>query len=33
MGADLLVETLAGLRPGTIVPEKQDDAQATWRRC
>ncbi len=29
MGADLLVETLEGLRAGTIVPEKQDDAQAT----
>jgi methionyl-tRNA formyltransferase len=30
MGADLLVETLAGLEANTIVPEKQDDAQATW---
>ncbi len=29
MGADLLVETLEGLRSGRIVPEKQDDAQAT----
>ena len=29
MGADLLVETLAGLAAGRIVPEKQDDAQAT----
>jgi methionyl-tRNA formyltransferase len=29
MGADLLVETLEGLRAGTIVPEKQDDGQAT----
>ena len=29
MGAELLVETLEGLRAGTIVPEKQDDAQAT----
>ena len=29
MGAELLVETLEGLRSGTIVPEKQDDAQAT----
>ncbi|MCX6632739.1 MAG: methionyl-tRNA formyltransferase [Candidatus Solibacter sp.] len=29
MGADLLVETLAGLLAGKIVPEKQDDAQAT----
>ena len=29
MGADLLVETLEGLREGRIVPEKQDDAQAT----
>jgi methionyl-tRNA formyltransferase len=30
MGADLLVETLAGLEANTIAPEKQDDAQATW---
>ena len=29
-GADLLVETLAGLEAGTIVPQKQDNAQATW---
>jgi len=29
MGADLLVETLAGLEAGIIVPEKQDDALAT----
>jgi len=29
MGADLLVETLAGLQAGTIHPSKQDDAQAT----
>ena len=29
MGADLLLETLAGLAAGTIVPEKQDAAQAT----
>jgi methionyl-tRNA formyltransferase len=29
MGAALLVETLEGLRSGRIVPEKQDDAQAT----
>jgi methionyl-tRNA formyltransferase len=29
MGADLLVETLAGLAAGSIVPEKQDDSQAT----
>jgi methionyl-tRNA formyltransferase len=29
MGADLLVETLDGLRAGTIVAEKQDAAQAT----
>jgi methionyl-tRNA formyltransferase len=29
MGADLLVKTLQGLRSGRIVPEKQDDAQAT----
>jgi methionyl-tRNA formyltransferase len=30
MGADLLVETLAGLAGGTIVPRKQDPAQATY---
>ena len=30
MGADLLVETLAGLAAGTIVAEKQDPAQATY---
>ena len=29
MGADLLVETLEGLRAGSIVAEKQDHAQAT----
>ena len=29
MGADLLVVTLSGLEVGTIVAEKQDDAQAT----
>ncbi len=29
MGADLLVETLAGLEAGAIIPEKQDNAQAT----
>jgi methionyl-tRNA formyltransferase len=29
MGADLLIETLRGLAAGTIVPEKQDAAQAT----
>lgn len=29
MGAELLVETLAGLRTGKIVPERQDDGQAT----
>ena len=29
MGADLLVETLEGLLGGRIVPEKQDDTQAT----
>ena len=29
MGAGLLVETLEGLAAGTIVPEPQDDAQAT----
>ena len=29
MGADLLVETLAGLAAGTIVPEKQNSAEAT----
>jgi methionyl-tRNA formyltransferase len=32
MGADLLVETLAGLAAGRIVPEKQDNAQATYAR-
>src|SRR5262249_40146717 len=30
MGADLLVETLAGLQKGSIVPEKQNDGEATW---
>jgi len=30
MGADLLVETLAGLECGAIVPRKQDPAQATY---
>jgi methionyl-tRNA formyltransferase len=30
MGADLLVETLAGLAEGRIVPEKQDSTQATY---
>ena len=30
MGAGLLVETLAGLTAGTIVPRKQDGAQATY---
>jgi len=29
-GADLLVETLAGLAGGTIVPEPQDDSQASY---
>src|SRR3954453_2150839 len=29
MGADLLIQTLAGLAAGTVVPEKQDDSQAT----
>lgn len=29
MGAPLMVETLDGLKAGTIVPRKQDDAQAT----
>jgi methionyl-tRNA formyltransferase len=29
MGAELLVETLAGLEQGSIRPEKQDDSQAT----
>jgi len=29
MGASLMVETLAGLKAGTITPRKQDDAQAT----
>jgi methionyl-tRNA formyltransferase len=32
VGADLLVETLAGLAAGTIVPEKQDPSQATYAR-
>jgi methionyl-tRNA formyltransferase len=32
MGADLLVETFAGLAAGTIVPEKQDSSQATYAR-
>jgi methionyl-tRNA formyltransferase len=30
MGADLLVQTLAGLEAGTIVAEKQDSTQATY---
>ncbi len=30
MGATLLVETLAGLEAGTILPRKQDPALATW---
>ena len=30
MGADLLVETLAGLAAGTIVPRPQDSSQATY---
>ena len=29
MGAPLMVETLAGLKAGTITPRKQDDSQAT----
>ncbi|HLJ14855.1 MAG TPA: methionyl-tRNA formyltransferase [Bryobacteraceae bacterium] len=29
-GADLLVETLAGLQSGAIMPEKQDNAKATY---
>jgi methionyl-tRNA formyltransferase len=29
MGADLMIETLRGLRAGTIQPQKQDDARAT----
>jgi methionyl-tRNA formyltransferase len=29
MGAPLMVETLAGLKAGTITPRKQDEAQAT----
>jgi methionyl-tRNA formyltransferase len=29
MGAPLMVETLTGLEAGTIVPQKQDDSQAT----
>jgi methionyl-tRNA formyltransferase len=30
MGADLLIETLEGLRQGTIQPQKQDPAAATY---
>jgi methionyl-tRNA formyltransferase len=30
LGAGLLVETLAGLAAGTIVPEKQDNSRATY---
>jgi methionyl-tRNA formyltransferase len=30
LGADLLVETLARVEAGGVVPEKQDDSQATW---
>ena len=30
MGADLLVETLAGIAAGAIVPEKQDSSRATY---
>lgn len=30
MGADLLIEALEGLADGRIVPEKQDNAQATY---
>jgi len=30
IGANLLVETLAGLASGSIAPEKQDNAQATY---
>lgn len=30
IGADLLVETLAGLDAGTVTPQKQDSAQATY---
>ena len=32
MGADLLVETLAGLAAGAIVPQKQDSSLATYAR-
>jgi len=32
LGADLLVETLAGLAAGAIVPQKQDASQATYAR-
>jgi len=32
MGADLVVETLAGLQAGTIQPRKQDDSRATLAR-
>jgi methionyl-tRNA formyltransferase len=30
MGADLLVETLAGMEAGTVVPRKQDSSAATY---
>jgi methionyl-tRNA formyltransferase len=30
IGADLLIETLAGLAAGTIVPEKQKEAEVSW---
>ncbi len=30
LGADLLVQTVAGLQAGTITPQPQDDAQATY---
>jgi methionyl-tRNA formyltransferase len=30
MGADLLLETLAGLKEGRITPQKQDPAEATY---
>jgi methionyl-tRNA formyltransferase len=32
MGANLLVETLAGLAAGSIVPQRQDSSQATYAR-
>jgi methionyl-tRNA formyltransferase len=30
LGADLLIETLDALERGTVTPQRQDDARATW---